>query len=225
MDNSKVIHIVASTPRPKDLPKLAVWYSEVHVPMLMNYGVKLTEHFKALVENPDYPAYMNMYHYDNIQGYEECQSPQASAEISKDIQARWPNGYGIRWRIGYIEHKKWSSPMKTALTDETVIHVVGVNGPARVKAAEFNEWYDNTHVPWLMKTQTIAESLRYQIMQPNKEYPTYLAVYYFTNQQKYEIFLDHPERVAAVKELNEHWPNGIGGMWRVQYRMTKRWEK
>jgi hypothetical protein len=60
MDNSPVIDIVASTPRPEDLPKLAVWYSEVHIPMLMKCGVKSAELFKASVENPDYPNYMNI---------------------------------------------------------------------------------------------------------------------------------------------------------------------
>jgi hypothetical protein len=225
MDNSPIIDIVASSPGPENIDKLERWYQDVHVRMIMKYGAKSVERFKALTESLDYPVYLNMYHYDNIHGYEERQSAQASAEISKDVQARWPNGYGIRWRVWYIEHKKWSVSRPAALSPGTVIHIVGVNGPAPEKDTEFNEWYDNTHVPWLMKTGTISQSVRYRITQPSKDYPAYLAVYYFDNQKKYETFLDHPERVAAVKELNEHWPNGIGSMWRVQYKMMKAWKK
>lgn len=224
MDNP-VIDIVASSPRPEDIDKLEPWYADVHVPMLMKYGVISAERFKALTENPDYPAYLNMYHYANIRGYDERYSPQASAEISKDVQARWPNGYGIRWRVWYIEHRKWSAPGAASLGTDAVIHVVGVNGPAPEKDAEFNEWYDNTHVPWLMKTGTIAQSVRYRIMQPNKDYPAYLAVYYFENPKAFEAFSNHPERLAAIKELDEHWPNGIGRMWWVQYQLIKGWKR
>jgi hypothetical protein len=225
MDNSPVIDIVASSPRQEDMDKLEPWYQDVHVPMLMKYGVKSAERFKALTDNSDYPAYLNMYHYADIRGYDERYSPQASAEISKDLQASWPNGHGVRWHVWYIEHKSWSTSGTVALNPGMIIHIVGVNGPATGKEADFNEWYDNTHVPWLMKTGTISQSVRYRITQPGKDYPAYLAVYYFDNQKKYETFLDHPERVAAVKELNEHWPNGIGSMWRVQYKVIRGWKK
>ena len=224
MENVPLINIIASNPRPEDIDKLALWYNDVHVPMLMKYGVKSAERFKILTENPDYPTYLNMYHYANLRGYEERQSPQASTKIAKDVQATWPNGYGIRWRIGYKEHKKWSSAGEAALNEKTVIHIVGVNGPCLGKDAEFNQWYDTTHVPWLMKTGTVTEAVRYRITQESKDYPAYLAVYYFENPKAFEAFSNHPERLAAIKELDEHWPNGIGRMWWVQYQLIKGWK-
>ena len=225
MEKVPFIHIVASSPRPEDVAKLAAWYKDVHVPMLMKYGVKSAERFKILAESPDYPTYLNMYHYADLRGYEKRLSPEASNEITKDVQATWPNGYGIRWRVGYLEHKKWRAPGAAPLTEGAVIHIVGVNGPALDKDVEFNQWYDNTHVSWLMKTGTIAEAARYRIFQLSKDYPTYLAVYYFENKGNYKTFTDHPERLAAVKELTEHWLGGIGSMWRVQYQMVKGWKE
>jgi hypothetical protein len=224
MDNP-VIDIVAGSPRPEDIDKLALWYNDVHVPMLMKYGVKSAERFKILTENSDYPTFLGIYHYANLRGYEERQSPQASTEISKDVQTRWPNGHGVRWHVLYIERKKWSASRLVALSPGTVIHLVGVNGPAPGKDAEFNYWYDNTHVPWLMKTGAVIEAVRYRITQESKDYPAYLAVYYFENPKAFEAFSNHPERLAAVKELNEHWPEGIGSVWRVQYQMIKGWKK
>jgi hypothetical protein len=225
MENVPVIHIVASSPRLEDIAKLTLWYNDVHVPMLMKYGVKSAERFKILTKNSDYPTFLGIYHYENLQGYENRQSPAATAEIAKDVQATWPNGYGIRWRVWYVEHRKWSAPGAASLGTGAVIHIVGVNGPGLGKDAEFNRWYDTTHVPWLMKTGTIMQSVRYQIIQPNKDYPAYLAVYYFENPKAFEAFSNHPERLAAIKELDEHWPNGIGRMWWVQYQMMKGWKR
>ena len=191
--------------------------------MLMRYeGLKAVERFKILTENPDYATYIAIYHYDNVKDMEGRSKSPSSADVAADMKATWPEGLDISWRVAYLEHKKWNAAQ---LSPDTVIHVVGVNGPANVKETEFDAWYDNTHVPWLMKTGTISQSVRYRITRPNKDYPFYLAVYYFDNQKKYETFLDHPERVAAIKELDEHWPNGIGRMWWVQYKMMRDWKK
>jgi hypothetical protein len=225
VDNRQLIDIVASSPPPDVIDRLEEWYSNIHVAMIMKFGANSVERFKSLTGSPDYPTYLNMYHYAGIQAHDERYSPQASAEISKDVQSRWPNGYGIRWRVWYIEHKKWSASKTVVFSPEMILHIVGVNGPTPEKDAEFNEWYDTVHVPWLIKTGTISLSVRYRIMEPSREYPTYLAVYYFDNQKKYESFLDHPERAAAVKENQDHWPNGIGSMWRVPYKMSKAWKK
>ncbi len=225
MENSPVIQIIGSNPRPEDIDKLSLWYNDIHLPMLMKYGVQSAERFKILAENADYPAYVNIYHFANLRGYAQRQGPQASAEISKDVQSRWPNGYGVIWRPVYYEHRKWSAPGAGPLNPGSVIHVVGVSGPGKQADREFNEWYDSTHVPWLMKSGTIAEAARYRITQENREYPTYLAIYSFEDRAKYEEFTGHPERVAAVRELNEHWPHGIGSVWRVQYQLLKAWKK
>ena len=225
MENAPLIYIVGSNPRPEDTEKLARWYNDRHIPMLMKYGVNSAERFKILTESADYPVYLNIYRYENMQAYQKRQSPEASAEISKDSHATWPDGYGITWRAAYFEHRKWVTPSVSQLNAGAVIHVIGANGPGAEHDTEFNQWYDNTHVPWLMKSGTILQSVRYRIIEPNKDYPTYLAVYYFENKAKFEEFSTHPERVAAVKELNEHWPNGIGTVWRVQYQMVKGWGK
>ncbi len=235
--DSPVINIIGSRCRPEEEAKFNEWYNNTHIPMLMRYeGLKAVERFKILVENPDYSTYIAVYHYDNLKGLEERAKSPSSAEAAAEVKTTWPEGLDIRWRVSYIEHKKWSTPGASQLSTNTVIHIVGVNGPAPEKDAEFNEWYDKTHVPWLMKTGTISQSARYQITQPNnvsltnlkaliKDYPTYLAVYYFANQKKYEEFSDHPERLAAIKELDEHWPNGIGRMWWVQYQLIKGWKR
>jgi len=227
MENVPIISIIGSRCRPDEEVKFNRWYSDVHIPMLLKYeGLTAVERYKVLTETPEYPTYWAIYHYDNLRAYDDRQkSPSLLAEVQKDMKATWPNGLDIRWRVSYLEHKKWSTSRAVSLSPNTVIHVVGVNGPAPEKDAEFNEWYDNTHVPWLMKTGTIAESIRYRITQESKDYPAYLAVYYFENPKAFEAFSNHPERLAAIKELDEHWPNGIGRMWWVQYQLIKGWKR
>ena len=225
MDNP-VINIIGVRCRPEEEPKYNNWYNDVHIPMLLKYeGLKGAERYRILAETPDYPNLIAFYKYDNLKDQESMATALFYVAVAANIKATWTEGRDIRWRATFFEHRKWLAPSAGTLSPGAVIHIVGVNGPSPEKDAGFNEWYDNTHVPWLMKTGTISQSVRYRITQPNKDYPTYLAVYYFDNQKKYETFLDHPERAAAVKEMNEHWPGGIGSMWRVQYKMIKEWSK
>jgi hypothetical protein len=226
MEGTPLINIIGVKCRPEQEAKFNNWYNNVHIPMLMQYeGLKGAERYHTLAENPDYPNLIAFYKYNKLKDMEKQATEPFYAAVAADIKATWPEGRDIRWRATYFEHRRWFAANTGALSSDTVIHIVGVNGPSPEKDAEFNTWYDYTHVPWLMKTGTITQSVRYRIAQPNKEYPAYLAMYYFDNKKKYETFLDHPERLAAVKEMNEHWPGGIGSMWRVQYRLIKEWRK
>jgi hypothetical protein len=226
MENVPVIDIVASSPLSQDTEKLEAWYSNVHISMIMKYGAESVERFKALNENSDYPVYLNMYHYPNIRGYDQRFSPEASAEISKDLQATWPNGHGVRWHVWYVEYKKWGVATAIPILKNTIMYIIGTNSPSPEKDAEFNTWYDNTHIPWLMKTGMLVGAVRYRIMFENKDYPSYLAIYYYDNRARYDEFFDHPERLAALKELHEHWPNWNDIMtWSLEYEFQKSWRK
>ncbi len=220
-----VINVVGSRCRPEEEAKFNKWYDEVHIPMLMKFKNMLAvARFKILKENPDYPTYLAIYQFLNKESYEAYEKSPELAKALAETKVSWPNGLDRMWRVQYEHLRDWQGEVKGAGRGKPLLHIVGAR-PKPEDEIRFNKWYDQTHVPWLMKTGVIKEAVRYKILKDSKDYPQYLAVYYFQSKKAFETFSDHPERLAAVKELQESWPDGIGTTWRVQYQMLKSWSK
>jgi hypothetical protein len=77
--------------------------------------------------------------------------------------------------------EKWVNAVFTSCTD-----------PVREK--EFNEWYNDQHLPDVFKTKEIKKATRYQIKDAATGEPKYLALY--------EIETDDIEKTMAVDHEN-----------------------
>jgi hypothetical protein len=64
--------------------------------------------------------------------------------------------------------------------------------PAREK--EFNEWYDNVHLPDILETPGFTRATRYEIGKPAEGHARYLALY--------ELETDDIDRTMAVLQEN-----------------------
>jgi len=91
---------------------------------------------------------------------------------------------------------------------------------------KFNSWYDEIHIPLLLKFKGIKAVTRYKIINETEEYPTYLTVYEFESQKSYEAYTNSPELAAAREEMSETWKEGDFEIkWRVQYESIKTWKR
>lgn len=111
----------------------------------------------------------------------------------------------------------------------SVINIVGTN--CRPDQEEkFNKWYNERHIPDLLKFKGLRKVTRYKILTPNSQpevnYPNYLVIYEFENQQAYEAYEASPELAEALKEADETWADDrFERVWRVQYKALKTWEQ
>jgi len=75
-------------------------------------------------------------------------------------------------------------------------------------AEQFNKWYNEVHIPMLMKYKGIKKVTRYTSIQ-NEGKPRYLAIYEFDkkadmdNMQSTQAFKD------AIEEMNETWKGNM----------------
>jgi uncharacterized protein (TIGR02118 family) len=90
-------------------------------------------------------------------------------------------------------------------------------------AVKFNKWYNEIHVPMLLKFKNLAGVERYKAIGADGEAPRYIAVYKFTSLKDFQAFSKSPELAAAVKEMNETWGQKIELTSRVQYELIKEW--
>ncbi len=106
-----------------------------------------------------------------------------------------------------------------------IIHVIATE--CRPEDEEkFNKWYDEIHIPLLLKFKGITEATRYRLINETEEYPKYLAIYKLESQSAFEAYETSPELVAALAELKETWKEGgFESKWRVQYEVMKTWKR
>ena len=92
--------------------------------------------------------------------------------------------------------------------------------------AKFNKWYDEVHIPLLLKFKGLKKVTRYKAAAEAKEYPKYLTIYEFNSKADYEAYQKSQELAAARVEMAETWKTRPFEMvWRVQFESLKAWKK
>jgi uncharacterized protein (TIGR02118 family) len=87
--------------------------------------------------------------------------------------------------------------------------------------AKFNKWYNEVHIPMLMKYPGVKTVARYQVI--NGKPLQFVAIYRFDSLQDYEAFGKSPEFKAAIEEMGQSWPKGIEIIARQQCELIKEW--
>ena len=111
------------------------------------------------------------------------------------------------------------------MDDQRVIYIVGTQCQPEHEE-EFNIWYNETHIPMLLKFKGLKNVTRYKIISDREEYPKYMAVYEFPTRQLFEEYLNSPERTAALEEMRNTWSLGeLEIKWQAHYELLKTWRR
>jgi hypothetical protein len=70
------------------------------------------------------------------------------------------------------------------MAESTLINIVATRCKSE-EEARFNRWYDETHIPMLMKFKGMKAAARYRVASDNPDYPTYLAIYQFESEEAF----------------------------------------
>ena len=108
---------------------------------------------------------------------------------------------------------------------KSLIHIVGTQCQPEVEE-KFNAWYEQTHIPMLLKCDGLKGVTRYKIKKSSEGYPEYLAIYEFDSREAFEAYETSPELASALEEMRETWKEGgYETVWRVQFETLKTWRK
>ena len=112
------------------------------------------------------------------------------------------------------------------MDDQEVLMIVGTdfNNPAQVE--EFDDWYNNHHVPMLLATPQIIKAWRYHRVDDDSANPEYLAIFKFKNEKDMEAYLNSEARQEALESGKARWPEGkFVTKWKAFYKITGEWGK
>jgi len=88
---------------------------------------------------------------------------------------------------------------------------------------EFNKWYNEVHIPMLLKFKRLKGAARYRVLGDPINKPRFMAIYRFDSDKDFETFEKSPEAAAASEERRERWGNKIELISRVQCELIREW--
>lgn len=106
-----------------------------------------------------------------------------------------------------------------------IINIVATECAAN-KEADFNKWYNEVHIPMLMKYKGIKKVTRYKIIDEKADKPKFLAVYEYDTKGDLNALNASPEFKAAIGEMQSTWKNDMMEIkWAVACEPLKTWGK
>ena len=106
-----------------------------------------------------------------------------------------------------------------------VIFIVATQPQPEVEQ-KFNKWYNEIHIPMLLKFKGLKGVKRGKLMSAGSEAPAYLALYEFDNTADVAAFNKSAEMKAAVDEMKTSWKDGgVQTKWAVPYELLGEWHK
>ncbi len=116
------------------------------------------------------------------------------------------------------------------MTGKPLIWIVGIQCEAEVEA-KFNTWYDDIHVPMLLKGGNVKKVTRFKLGDETHDVgtttqasPNYLTIYEFANQGQFDAWMNSPARAEAGDDKTKTWSeNPYELRWAARYVLINAW--
>ena len=116
------------------------------------------------------------------------------------------------------------------MNNQTVIWMVGIECKAEDES-KFNAWYDEVHVPMLLQGGFVQHASRFRLADKSyhvgavtQKCPTYLTIYEFVTQEKFDAWMTSPARVEAGADKVQTWGDqGYEVQWASLYNNMTSW--
>ena len=116
------------------------------------------------------------------------------------------------------------------MNSKPLIWIVGIQCKAEVEA-KFNTWYDDVHVPMLLKGGYVKKVTRfkladetYHVGTTTQACPNYLTIYEFENRDQFDSWMTSPARAEAGDDKTKTWfENPYEVRWATRYDLINSW--
>jgi len=88
------------------------------------------------------------------------------------------------------------------MAKQRILSIVVTECPSD-SAEKFNKWYNEVHIPMLMKYKGIKKAARYKVMDENKDKSQFIAIYEYESKEDMAGLNSSPEFKAAIEEMQE----------------------
>jgi|WetSurMetagenome_2_1015567.scaffolds.fasta_scaffold149190_4 hypothetical protein len=78
---------------------------------------------------------------------------------------------------------------------------VEANCKDQAREAEFNDWYNNIHIPDVLETKGFVRSIRYELLEPAPDKGRYVAVHEIETDDLDDLFARHGANMKNKESL------------------------
>jgi hypothetical protein len=107
--------------------------------------------------------------------------------------------------------------------EKEMLHVVITEPPAK-DDEKFNKWYNEVHIPMLLKIKKLKSVTRYKVAGDPSQAAQYVALYHFKNKADFDAFQNCPEHDAAIQEMKDSWGSKIKIINVAAWETIKEWQ-
>lgn len=116
------------------------------------------------------------------------------------------------------------------MAQKSLIWMVGIQCRSEDEA-KFNAWYDDIHVPMLLKGNLVQKVSRfklaektYYVGEDTQSCPNYLTIYEFGDQERFDAWMNGAARIEAGEDKAKTWSaNPYEVKWATRYDLVNAW--
>jgi uncharacterized protein (TIGR02118 family) len=108
------------------------------------------------------------------------------------------------------------------MAEKTIINIIATQCQPQDEE-KFNKWYNEVHIPMLLKAKGLKGVARYKISDESSQTPRFLAIYKYASQKDLEAFQKSPETAAAIQDLEKTWGKKVELTSRTKCELIKEW--
>lgn len=107
-----------------------------------------------------------------------------------------------------------------------VVTICGTNCPPDTTEAEFNEWYTNDHMVFVLRNPYIVRAEQFQRIGDDEAYPKYLAIYRHESENALKEGRKNFLSGLSFTDRRRHWPDWVFRRpWLVSYKLISKERK
>jgi len=165
------------------------WYDTEHIPIRMQApGFVSAQRYRA----HSGPEYLAVYEMDDLSALDSPAYRIIKSEPSERTRWMLKNVRGFTRYLGTETHCRLREVVDETALNAPVLYPVWFNVPVD-RAKDFDDWYEQDHIPILLKCPDWRMVRRFSITDGEPETWTHLALHYLNNVEA----LESPERAEA----------------------------
>ncbi len=99
-----------------------------------------------------------------------------------------------------------------------ILYLVALSFNGSQREQEFNKWYNEVHVPDVLKAPGVIGATRYEAIRAQEAQPRYLAIYELESEEAIDSFLASPELKNARMDFAARWQPYVSGRSSLWYK-------
>ena len=223
MEQPFVMRMIGTNYSAEKEEEINLWHMLEHVPLVLRGPATGNERFQRVGEDDVHPKYLATYDFESEKTLNDYLSSPLFTEARNQVPQAWreQGHFTSVWSVNYrLIAKRGDHDRSLAFS------MIGTNCPRGADEAQFNDWYNNDHMVFVLRNPNVIRAERYQRIGEDQKYPKYLAIYRYENEKTLAEGRDTWVDKLAIPDRRRRYPDDVWDRrWFVRYKLISKQRK